>query len=120
MQEVVRGMSKLGISTGLGFSGTGLSRRTPPAHIGCLAGCSLFRLHVPGNHLPILAFFSPEQRDGISHCVRPLQAENGSEKAPIPVHTSFCSHLLEVIKSPLGIADVLRSLPIGNLVERER
>src|SRR5215471_8462683 len=59
VQEVARGVHELGVSAHLDFGRAGMSRRTPPAQIGCLAGCGLFGLNVPSNHLPILALFSP-------------------------------------------------------------
>src|SRR5215468_10879394 len=120
MQEVARGMHELGVSAAPGFGGAGLCSRAPPAHIGCLARCGLFGLDVPSNHLPVLAFFSPEQRDSVTLCFRPFKAENGRKIAPILARASFRSHLVEVVKSDLGIADELRSQSVGNLVERER
>src|SRR5262249_1476379 len=104
MQKVARGMHKLRVSAGLAFGAPGLSGRTPSAHIGYFVRGGVFWLHVPGNHLPVLALFSPEQRDRVALCARPLQAENGREIAAVLVRGSFRSHLIEVVKSTIGIA----------------
>src|SRR5215471_19256043 len=112
MQKVARGMHKLRVSAGLGFGGPGFSSRTPSAHVGCLVRSGLFWLHVPGNHLPVLARFSPQQRDGVALCFKPLQAENGCEIAAVLVRGSFRSHFVEVVKSTIGIAYVLCSLSV--------
>src|SRR5262245_55361841 len=120
MQEVARSMHELRVSAGLYFGGASLRSRTPPAHIGCLAGSRLFGLHVPSNHLPVFPLFFPEQRDGVTLCFRTPQAEDGCKIGPILGRDPFCSYLVKVVKSALGIADELRSQPVGNLVERER
>src|SRR5215469_17826618 len=94
MQKVARGMHELGVSAAPGFGGAGFCSRAPPAHIGCLARCGLFGLDVPSNHLPVLAFFSPEQRDSVTLCFRPFKAENGRKIAPILARASFRSYLV--------------------------
>src|SRR3954451_20663656 len=112
MQEVARGMHELTVSADLGSGGNRFSSRTPPTYIGYFAGGGLFRLQVPGDHLPVLSLFSPEQRDGIALCLRPLEPESSGKIAFILPRAPFDSQLVEVLKSALGIAEKLHSQSI--------
>src|SRR3954452_17958279 len=120
MQEVARGMHELTVSADPGFGRSCFSRGTPPAYIRYFAGCDLFGLHVPSNHLPVLSLFSPEQRDGVALSLWPLEPKSRGKMAPILARAPLHSHLLEVFKSALGIAEELCGQPIGDLIKGER
>src|SRR5436305_12226597 len=120
MQEVARGMHELTVSADLGFGRGCFSSRTPPAYIRHFAGCDLFGLHVPSNHLPVRSLFSPEQRDGVALSLWPLEPESRGEMAPILARAPLHSHLLKVFKSALALAKKLCRPSIVDLIQGDR
>src|SRR5215469_6136045 len=119
IQKVVGRMHELRISADISFTGSGLRSCTPSANIGSLAGWDLCGLDVPCNHFPVLAFLSPEQRDGVALFFRSLQTKGSSKIAVVLARCTFRSHFVEVVKSPLRITQEVRSQSIGDLGERE-